>query len=242
MQTGLSPVFTAATYTPSASTGYAANTIVLTTPFNWDGVSNLIIETCFNNTTDATSAVFNQTATSYVSSLVYRADNATVCSSTTSTYSYSQRPNMRFGGTVATGSGFTWNWTPGNLTGNSVTVNPTTTTTYTVTGTNTTTGCSNTSTVTVSSVLPAVSATAVDSLVCTGSSTKLTANVTGGAPFTYSWKDASNTVIGTTASINVSPTANTTYSVTVTDACGNNATSTVPITISCPGRLHLELV
>ncbi len=57
------------------------------------------------------------------------------------------------------------------------------------------------------------------------SSITLTANVTGGNGFTYLWSNSS-----TSQSITVSPTTQTTYSVTITD--GNNCTVTASKTIS----------
>ncbi|HCY89268.1 MAG TPA: hypothetical protein DHV17_03315, partial [Chitinophagaceae bacterium] len=152
LESGFTTVFSQASYTPSASTGFAANTINFSTPFNWDGTSNIIIQTCFANTGFTTSAVFRQSATSYVSSLVYRADLTTVCSSPGAvTFSYNQRPNLRFGGQVnSTGSGtYNWVWNPGNLSGASVSVNPTSTGDYTVTATDPVTNCSISQDVTV---------------------------------------------------------------------------------------------
>jgi hypothetical protein len=63
-ETGLTSVFYAATYTESAG----VNIHNFSTPFNWDGVSNLIIETCFNNFNYTTNAIVNQTATAFNSS------------------------------------------------------------------------------------------------------------------------------------------------------------------------------
>lgn len=44
--TGFTTYFSAASYVPVVGT----NSHVFSTPFVWDGVSNIIIETCFNNT------------------------------------------------------------------------------------------------------------------------------------------------------------------------------------------------
>ncbi|NJN34198.1 MAG: hypothetical protein HC817_08065 [Saprospiraceae bacterium] len=60
-------------------------------------------------------------------------------------------------------------------------------------------------------------------LICVGSSTTLTA--TGGT--SYSWNNGE-----TTSDITVSPTANTTYTVTVTDANGCTNTTTRTVTVS----------
>jgi hypothetical protein len=126
-------------------------------------------------------------------------------------------------------------WTPGNLPGNSVTVNPTTPgiNTYTVKATNAT-GCFSTATVNVT-VAP-VTATATKSptaAVCQGTSVTLDVTVGGGAPFSYVWKNSSNVTVGNTKSISVTPNApGDTYTVTVTDACSNSTNSSVNVVVN----------
>ena len=100
MQTGFTEVYSAATFIPSALPGYNNNTITFTAPFNWDGNSNIIIQTCFNNSsfTSNGNAIFNQSTTSNISTIVFKADNATVCAQTTANTMHAQRPNMKLGG------------------------------------------------------------------------------------------------------------------------------------------------
>ncbi|HML59140.1 MAG TPA: hypothetical protein PKA85_12275, partial [Ferruginibacter sp.] len=86
-----------------------------------------------------------------MSSLVYRSDDFLgLCTSSSLSYSYSQRPNMRLqgGSTTDLTSSLTWEWNPGALSGNSVSVSPTATETYTVSATDAN-GCVNTETVEV---------------------------------------------------------------------------------------------
>ncbi|MCX6268479.1 MAG: T9SS type A sorting domain-containing protein, partial [Bacteroidetes bacterium] len=76
-------------------------------------------------------------------------------------------------------------------------------------------------------------ATATPAAVCAGSSTQLNITRTGGvASFTYLWSPAtglsSTTVINPTAT----PLATTTYFVTVTDALGTTATSSILVTVN----------
>jgi len=105
-------VVPSASYTPPATAGFA--TIPFTTPFPWDGVSNIVVDISFSNcsvcngtssctTSYTNNGVVNQTATSYVSSLsIYADGNCTVNTATPTgspnTYTYNQRPNMRFAG------------------------------------------------------------------------------------------------------------------------------------------------
>jgi len=125
---------------------------------------------------------------------------------------------------------YNWQWSPGGaLNQNPFNVTPGSTQNYTVTATDPGTGCSATSgtvTVTVAPVNGAPTATATT--LCAGGSTTISANATGGGPFTYLWDDPA---ASTTASITVSPTTTTTYSVIVKDFC-NNSTLPIPITIT----------
>ncbi len=65
--------------------------------------------------------------------------------------------------------------------------------------------------------------------ICSGTSTTLTANAVGAT--TFQWSDGVST-IGNAASITVSPTANTTYSVTATSGDGCSATGSQLVTIT----------
>jgi parallel beta-helix repeat protein len=90
-----------AVYTvPQYITTVGWNVHYFNTPYLWDGVSNIVVETCFDNWITASNyssnAVVNQTTTSFVSSHFYYADAASTCSSTSAGYTYSQRPNIRF--------------------------------------------------------------------------------------------------------------------------------------------------
>jgi hypothetical protein len=123
---------------------------------------------------------------------------------------------------TATGAG-SYNWMPGNLSGDNVTVTPTTNTTYTVIGSNGV--CNDTTSVTITVIpAPAVVVTATDSTLCAGSSATLSAS---GAT-AYTWQPGN---INAT-SINVTPASTTTYSVTGIDLNGCSSTSTLAITVS----------
>jgi hypothetical protein len=120
----------------------------------------------------------------------------------------------------ATG-GTTYAWQPGNLTGSPL-VTPSVTTTYTVTVTNAN-GCVNTATQTVVvNSLPVVNISANPTSICVGASSQLSAS--GGTSYTWQPGNLTGTPL-------VSPTANTTYTVTVTNAngCTNTATQTIQV-------------
>lgn len=120
-------------YTSSFAPTVGLNTHTLTTPYLWDGVSNILVETCFNNTTATTNASVKQSITTFTSSLYYRANAATVCASPGVETLSTQRPDISFGQPVAT----TYSWTPSiglsSTTAPSTTVNISTSQTYTVT-------------------------------------------------------------------------------------------------------------
>jgi hypothetical protein len=136
----------AATFIPRAG----SNIHTFTTPFNWDGVSNIVVQTCFNNASFTANGVFKQTATSYASTIYYREDAATVCANTITTASFNQRPNITF----VTSPNYTYSWTPtGGVTNpDSLTAiaYPTSATSYVFKVTNNNTGCFASDTVQIS--------------------------------------------------------------------------------------------
>lgn len=90
-------VLNASNYTPV--TGW--NTHLFSTPFYWDGNSNILINTCSYNSTGYTSnSVFRQTATPYPSTVFAFQDYSSVAC----TYDYGtavyQRPNMKMNGKI----------------------------------------------------------------------------------------------------------------------------------------------
>lgn len=104
-----------------------------------------------------------------------------------------------------------------------ITVTPTNTTTYSVTATDITSGCSSNKSLLVSvNPIPAPYISGQNA-ICPGGSTTLTAG--GGA--TYLWSNGA-----TTAATTVSPSSNTTYTVTVTNAALCSATTSVNISIN----------
>ncbi len=124
--------------------------------------------------------------------------------------------------TITAAGGSTYTWQPGNLSGTSVTVSPTTTTTYTVTGT-AANGCTDTfnQTITVNPS-PTVTTTASSTSICTGNPVTLSAS---GAT-TYNWQPGN--LSG--ASITVTPAVTTTYTVTgTTSGCTNVQTITITV-------------
>ncbi|MEL6866666.1 MAG: glycine-rich protein, partial [Bacteroidota bacterium] len=120
-------------------------------------------------------------------------------------------------------------WTPGNLTGSSITVSPNTSSTYTVVGTLNAGGCSSQSDVSVTISQVVASA---DVAICEGQSTTL--SVSGS--YTYSWEPGG--LSGT--SITVSPSSTTEYIVTGTEINGCTTEDTVLVTVNSIPSLSIS--
>lgn len=148
------------------------------------------------NTTTATVSV-TSTPTLVVSS-------STICPTQTATL-------------TASGAN-TYTWNPGNVSGNTYTISPSSNTLITIDGANGTCTSSTTATITIGSGL---SITVNSPTICAGETAILTAN--GAASYTWSNGPTTNT-------ISVSPTNTTTYIVTgATGACTGSNTAVVTI-------------
>jgi len=90
-------VFGPVNYKPTLAT---VNTHLFSTPFYWDGTSNIIVDICFSNQVTGSAAYQTyQTPTAFVSTTYYQADGAggsIACTRTTGPNSGSMRPNMIF--------------------------------------------------------------------------------------------------------------------------------------------------
>lgn len=162
-QTGLTQVVAPGNFTPTV--GYS-NTHTLTTPFSWDGTSNLIIETTFSNNVFGTAndvVIQYNSPTSFQACIVYKADNVTAAAAaaaTTINHTYNARPDFKINGAMI--GSFTWAPTTGlftdalgtvpytGLAASTVYAQPSGTTTYTATS------CSTSGTATVN-VTPSTS-------------------------------------------------------------------------------------
>jgi gliding motility-associated-like protein len=126
--------------------------------------------------------------------------------------------------------GYDYTWNPSIGTGPNVNASPTVTTTYTVSATDSCGIVTATDQVTIT-VLPYTEPqVSVNSdAICLGDSTMLVAFIQGGLPqYEVSWTNG----FGTNDTIVVSPATDSTYTVTITDFCGNQATASGSVTIS----------
>ncbi|MBL0053837.1 MAG: hypothetical protein IPP29_21245 [Bacteroidetes bacterium] len=139
-------VFGPVSYTPVVG----LNTHTFSSPVIWDGVSSIVVNTCFFNGAFTNNCTFNQTATTFISCMNIRADGASQCALAPAT-TFLQRPNITFVATA--GTTVSVSWSPSAGLSSSTIQNPTAkiagTTTYTVTATENESGCSATASVTV---------------------------------------------------------------------------------------------
>lgn len=127
MQTVMTP------QTVNITTGW--NTFNLTSPFDWNGTSNIIVEICFNNATSSLNSPVYYTSAGYNSVVYYMQNSQSVCGTTNIIGTSYSRPNIRFTASYPLPA-FSYVWTPSTDLSCADCPNPvatvTQTTTYTV--------------------------------------------------------------------------------------------------------------
>jgi hypothetical protein len=234
-ETGLSTVYSV----PFQPLAQGINTHNFQTPFYWDGVSNIIFESCFNNNTNSAVSEFTQNVimrhsnTAFNSVLYYRVDNSTtVCTSPGTPTTSVMRPTVQFQMSYPS---WTYGWTPTASITNPNTQNPvampTSSTTYIVTVTDTTSGCFAMDTTSVF-VLPTPNPNfGPDTIIC--SNTPLLLDGTNGPSYTYLWQDSSMTQTFTVSSFGI-------YHVYVLDtANGCDASDTILVGVNAAPSFSL---
>ena len=165
-------------------------------------------------------------------------DNSSVCTGTSVT--------------LTADGATTYSWSPGSISGNPVTVNPSVNPStpgqanpivYTVTGTDAN-GCSNTASVTVTAnPLPAVTLTATPALtnLVAGQSVLLQAVVNPAGSFVFTWTKDGVIIPNTSDSLRVSANEAGSYAVTAGNASGEcaNTSDAIAITDSISTRLFI---
>lgn len=125
--------------------------------------------------------------------------------------------------TLTANGATTYTWNPGALTGSNVVVSPLVTTSYSVTGTNGF-GCTGTAVVVVTvNAVPVLTITASPTAICSGATSTLSA--TGATSYTW------NPGALTGASVAVSPTSTTVYTITGSNG-GCSATTTISLIVN----------
>lgn len=247
----LTTVYTAASYLPV--TGW--NTHNFPVPYDWDGVSNIVVDICFLNTTNNNinpKMVFTTTPFQSVW-CTYANDPNGQCSvvgyQASPNVPYAQlfqRPNMRFNMCITSLTGANLVWTPStgpnapvpdNL--DTVFAHPVSSTQYQVALTSAN-GCVNYDYVTVNIDTSVKLHLNNDTFICSPQPIQLNAQVTGTnvipANVSYTWTASSGPVppSGTGVAYStytVTPTSNVTYTVHINAGTGCQLTDTMHVTM-----------
>ena len=187
-QPGLSTVFSPQTVT--ASLGW--NDFQFTTAYEWDGISNLIIEVCFNNLNSG-AYTFNWSTpykiTPFNSAIYYRSDITSACPFTGSpTGVENKRPVTKFKTCpmVPDPSFFTFEWIPptflSSITDQNPFAIPMISTNYTVIATDVNGGCTDTANIFINALCDTCDAAipSVNGLTCYGGSDASVTGIPGG--------------------------------------------------------------
>ncbi|MBN8697453.1 MAG: gliding motility-associated C-terminal domain-containing protein [Bacteroidetes bacterium] len=171
----------------AVTTTLGINTYNLTTVYEWDGISNLIVEMCYNNTSWTQNDILNKTTTTFASVVNDYEDPSPGCGLPLPDAFVSQfeRPNVRFGtcAVAANPANYSYAWTPSsgniaNATAQNTTAQPMTTTTFTVTVTDIAGGCSSTDSVQVDVInINALTVTPAGPFCVNGGTQQLAVNV-----------------------------------------------------------------
>jgi len=245
-KSGLFQVFTPKTV--SVSNGW--NLHLFDQNFNYDGVSNVVIEVCFDNSSNAPSqsARTAYTATGFNSCLSFYSNSGGACASPNVAWgSQINRPNTWFAYCGAPDSAaYTYKWSPSSLLNNDTYKKPYATvnqlTEFTVTVTDTFGLCYDTAKV---EIRIATAQAYPDTAVCPGDTVQLTAfaSPTCQGTMSFSWNNGQfldNDSIWNPKAV-VSQT--TDFIVTASDSCGCDMKDTITITVnpmSPPTALQVE--
>ncbi len=160
--------------------------------YDWDGVSNLVVEICYSNAaTSQNSRIEYHGAGFYASTYTY---NIAVCADTTG-WTSSYRPNIQFGycNTPAT-MNLLFNWSPSTGISNhqiaNPTASPTSFTNYVLTATDTSTGCKFQDDLNISAGPHFNVDITGDSAICNQTGVVLTANHNATGSVNYQWSPA----------------------------------------------------
>lgn len=228
------------------------NTHNFTTPYEWDGVSNLVVEICFDYTTQY-SYTYNwsvpYTTTSFNSTNYFNNDGTPACPAPTPYVAVTNRPVTTFHTcpAVPDPNNYTFAWTPvstvASPTSQATAATPPTSTTYAVVVTDVNGGCTDTSTVFVYvdcfTCYPADPA--ITNVSCNGGNDgSITATMVGTTgPWTVDWYNSGGTLLQSTPNVTTTDQLNGlsagTYTITITDTSG--CTKDTVVTVTQPSLL-----
>ncbi|MGD9494425.1 MAG: gliding motility-associated C-terminal domain-containing protein [Bacteroidales bacterium] len=195
-----------ATLTASGAAVYTWNTGATTASITVSPASTTIYTVTGTNAVGCTGSATATLTVNPIPNVSVSASPASVCPGNASTL-------------TASGAA-TYLWSTG-ATGGSISVSPASTTTYSVTGTSSA-NCSATGSVTVTT-LPGPVVSATGAVICAGNAAAISASGANN----YTWSDGS-----TGASVSVSPSTTTVYTVSGTDGSGCTGVATATVTVN----------
>lgn len=253
--TGLIQVY----YAPTANITTGWNTYNFANAYEWDGVSNILIDVCnsITNPSWTNNSSSPYTVTSFNSVRYFNSDGIVACMTTNTGITSTNRPNVQFGNcgasmpsayTVSVSSNGTITTNFGN---DSLKVEPTFATppvggnvVYTFSVTNPIGGCVATQTIAIlyPPITTSITTAITNTLLCEGNTTDLSAL----GAFNYNWFYQNGTggplqPIATSSSITVTPPAVgvNTYVVTGNSPCASSAPDTKTITVNVIPKANL---
>lgn len=236
----MSPITPFTVYSATSMTPVLGeNKYNFSTPFPWDGTSNILVEICYTVAGASTSSTVAATTPSGGVSHFNLKASVGACSNPTPNATVVNRPLVLFKGIKSTNltNTYNWTWSPtadSNKAVTTATLPTGATTNYVVTATKASTGCFSSASASVSSSVPAL---ALSGITASRGTTfcadikkdTLTPNVTGGCiPYTYLWSNGSTNRL----LIDTPAAGAPTYSVTVTDNSGATVSSSISLTIN----------
>ncbi|NCP46439.1 MAG: hypothetical protein GW818_08490, partial [Flavobacteriales bacterium] len=235
------------------------NNLVFNTAYEWDGVSSLVIEACYDLIAAnpwTQNSITPWTTTTFTSSIWYISDATPACPTTLISGTSQNRPMSRFTWcpTTPDPNSFTYAWSPNVGINDSTLQNPTLSpslpTTYTVTVTNTAGGCIDTDSITITVQCCVVPIPTVTDVTCFGGTDgKIIVTptfVTGSEVQTLTYTDSiSGAVLQVTPNVTagldsiVNLPAGT-YTITSMDTSG--CTTDTTITITQPDQMFINSI
>jgi gliding motility-associated-like protein len=240
-----------------------ANNHIFDQPYDWDGVSDLIVDVCFSGTTSGTINNKLKYSTTSYRSLWFSADNTSTACGVTGVYTvaaysfYFQRPNMRFNVCQATLDNANIAWTPATgpnaptpLNNDTVTATPVSPTRYVASVSDN--GCIGNDFVFVNVDTSLRLTVTPDTFICSINPIRLIANMQGsplpGSQFTYTWTASVGAAPPSGAGASfataiVNPTQPTAYICVVTGgACIKTDTALVVIGNGLPVSIRFDSI
>ena len=225
---GLTQVFGPVNYTSVVGD----NAFPFTTPFIWDGTSNLVVQICHDYTCTGSAAVQMQ----FLNDYTIADQSGSGCGSASGDAYSGARPVIKFNFSGLDTSTITYAWSPAasldNSTNATPVATPAATTTYTVTATDPASGCALSEDVTVNVTdLPAFSVCPANQSApgCTGAGTQ-TYTATANAPITYTFSGATTGNGSGTGSGETFNNGITTVTLTAANGCSPDAICTFTVT------------